>query len=176
MKISQPVQCLTTLMVGKKNYFFFLFEISSFATCAHHISSCRCVPLKRVHLHLPPVSAASCRSCALSACSPGGVLLSAYCSLAMSLLSWGALKWNQPSQWALTRAGQRGKVIFPTVPTLLWLKQHHLWVTTFAARVHLWLVLNWLCIGLPRSSAKLLPWPCVVSSLGQDLVFALIES
>lgn len=64
-------------------------------------------------------------------------------------------------------------MFFSTVPTLLWLIQRDLWVTTVAARVHLRLVLNWLCLGLPMSSAKLLPWPYVISSLGQDLVFAL---
>lgn len=57
---------------GGKKVFLFLFEMSCFATCAHLISSCPCAPLKRVHLHLPPVSTASCRSCAPSAWSPGG--------------------------------------------------------------------------------------------------------
>lgn len=120
---------------------------------------------------MPLVSDASCRSCAPSRLTWGFFLDACY-SLVVSFLM-EAPKWTWLSQCALTRAGQRVKVFFPTMPTLLWLLRHDLWVNTSAARVQPWLMLNWWCIGLSRSSAKLIPWSCAISSLGQDLVFAL---
>lgn len=63
----------------KKN--IFLFEILWFATCAHHISSCHCAPFMRVTLHLPPATAAFCRSCGPCTCLPG----SPGCSLQLGL-------------------------------------------------------------------------------------------
>lgn len=120
---------------------------------------------------MPLVSDASCRSCALSRLTWGFFLDACY-SLVVSFLM-EAPKWTWLSQCALTRAGQRVKVFFPTMPTLLWLLRHDLWVNTFAAGVQPWLMLNWWCIGLSRSSAKLILWSCAISSLGQDLVFAL---
>jgi len=152
----------------KQKIFLFLLEISYFATCAHHISCSHCAPLKRVHLHLPPVLAASCRHCAPSGCSPWGsfwVLIAAwscpYCHVLIVLIAPSEL-WEE--------LGRGEKWLSPLCQ--LYCGSNSM-ICGYAARVHLWLVLNSLRIGLPRSSAKLLPWSWVIPSLGQNLVFAL---
>lgn len=73
--MSQPVQCLSTLMMGKKNISFSIWNVIFCYLCPSHLFLSLC------SFEESPSATATCRPCAPSACSSGGsswVLIAAW--------------------------------------------------------------------------------------------------